>query len=113
MDYGITEHDFWHMTFAEVERAIESKKRIMLHESQEKAAFDYIQAELIGRSVARLYSSTAKYPTLAEVYPSLFNAEEFNKKRQEERDRASAIRFKQFANAYNKNYKGVQEVSNE
>lgn len=28
LDYGITEFDFWNMTLAELERAIESKRRV-------------------------------------------------------------------------------------
>jgi hypothetical protein len=62
------------MTLAEVNRAIESKQRVQKREQQEKASFDYILADLIGRSVARVYSSSNKLPAIEEVYTSIFDA---------------------------------------
>lgn len=97
------------MTLAEIERAIESKKRIKKIEAQEKAAFNYIQADLIGRSIARIYSSTANYPAISEIYPSLFDSEEITQKKQEQKEKLSILRFRQFANSYNKKYKEVQK----
>ena len=69
---GISEHDFWNMTIAEFDRAIASKKRVEKMRAQEQASFDYILADLIGRSIGRIYSSNTKLPELAEAYPSLF-----------------------------------------
>ena len=103
LDYGISEHDFWDMTIAELTRAIASKKRIQKQQAQEKASFDYILADLIGRSISRLYSSSVTVPEIAEVYPSLFDSEEIEEKKQEKRDELSILRFKQFAQTYNKN----------
>lgn len=94
------------MTLAEVIRQIESRKRKQKAEAMEKAAFDYIHADLVGRSVSRIYSSSAHMPTLAEAYPSLFDSEEIQQKQQEKQAELSAIRFKQFAETYNKKYKG-------
>ena len=54
------------MTLAELIRAIESKKRVEKEKAKEKASFDYILADMIGRSVSRIYSSAATLPTLAE-----------------------------------------------
>ena len=76
MDYGLTEYEFWDMTLAEIIRYIESQKRKQLIQAKEKASFDYIQAELIGRSISRIYSASATYPAIEEAYPSLFNTEE-------------------------------------
>ena len=45
-------------------------------EAQEKATYDYILADLIGKSVSRLYSSSNTMPDIAEVYPSLFDSKE-------------------------------------
>lgn len=109
MDYGITENDFWQMTLAEAIRAVESKKRIMLREAQEKAGYDYILADLIGRSVARIHSSAATMPALVEVYPSLFDTEEYEEKKQEKQDELSVLRFKQFAQAFNSKFKEVEK----
>ncbi len=92
------------MTIAELDRLIESKKRIQKREQQDKASFDYILADLIGRSVARLYSSSARMPEISAAYPTLFNSEEIQEKKQEKKDELSVLRFKQFAQAYNKKF---------
>lgn len=90
------------MTISELERLIESKKRVKKIQDQEKASFDYILADLIGRSISRIYSSSATIPDIAEMYPTLFDSEEIQEKKQEKKDELSAARFKQFAQAYNK-----------
>lgn len=87
---------------AEIKRAIESKMRVEQKRQQERASFDYILADLIGRSVARIYSSSNKMPEISAVYPTLFDSEEIQEKKQEKKDELSALRFKQFAQAYNK-----------
>lgn len=92
------------MTLAELTRAIESIKRVKKQEAQQRAVNDYILADLIGRSVARLYSSSAKMPEIAEAYPTLFNAEVIEEERQNKQDEISALRFKQFANFHNKKF---------
>ena len=98
------------MTIAELDRLIESKKRIQKREQQDKASFDYILADLIGRSMARLYSSSARMPEISAAYPTLFDSEEIQEKKQEKKDELSALRFKQFAQAYNKRFD--KEVGN-
>lgn len=111
LDSGISEWDFWDMTLAELERLIESKARVKKREEQERASFDYILADLIGRSISRIYSSSAKMPEMNEVYPSLFDSQEIQEKKQDKQDELSALRFKQFAQAYNK--KMSKEVGKE
>lgn len=98
---GISEHDFWNMTIAEFDRAIASKKRVDRMRAQEQASFDYILADLIGRSISRIYSSNTNLPELAEAYPSLFDTKEIEEHKQQKRDELSALRFKQFANFHN------------
>lgn len=93
------------MTLSEVVRAIESRKRVQVTEAKEKATFDYILADLIGRSMARIHSSANHYPTLAEAYPDLFNSAEVEAEVQARKDELSALRFKQFANSYNNRFK--------
>jgi len=95
------------MTFGEVSRAIESYNRRLKTEEKRKASFDYTLADLIGRSVARIYNSSNSMPTIAEVYPSLFEVEEVEEAVAEKRDTLSALRFKQFAQAFNRKYKEV------
>lgn len=95
------------MTLAEVNRAANSKIRMTKIEDEKKASFDYILADLIGRSVSRIYSSSSKMPSLSEAYPSLFSKEKEEKMIQEKKKELSALRFKQFANSYNAKYKEV------
>lgn len=112
LDYGITESEFWSMTMAEIERVINSKKRVMKIQAQEKASFDYILADLIGRSIGRIYSSSTKIPEIAAVYPSLFDSQEVEEKRAEKKAELSALRFKQFAESFNKKFKKEEGKQN-
>lgn len=102
---GIEEADYWQMTFAELERKLDSIRRVKLREKQEKATFDYIQADLIGRSVARVYNSSNKIPDISEVYPTLFDNQEIQEQKQQKKAELSAIRFRQFAESFNSKYK--------
>ena len=98
------------MTLAEAVRAIESKKRQRKQAEQEKAAFDYILADLIGRSVARVYSSSNHLPQIEEVYPSLFDSEDIKAEKEAKQMELSAIRFKAFAQSFNNRFKGGEKV---
>ena len=95
------------MTLAEVNRAANSKIRMTKIEDEKKASFDYILADLIGRSVSRIYSSSSKMPTINEAYPSLFTQEQVEESVQEKKAELSVLRFKQFANSHNSKYKEV------
>lgn len=92
------------MTLAELNRAVESKKRIQKIEAQEKAYYDYVLGDLIGRSIARIHSSSNHYPAIHEMYPTLFESEVVEEKIQEKKDELSVLRFKQFAQSYNAKY---------
>ena len=46
------------------------------NQEKEKATFDYLLADLIGRSVGRLYNKNNSYPKINEVYSSLFPIDE-------------------------------------
>lgn len=102
------------MTLGELERAIESKRRVNQARLKEKATFDYIQAELIGSSIARIYSSQNRFPSLEEAYFFIFKdseeLKEIEEKRQEQQAELSAIRFRQFADSHNKRFKKVQKA---
>ena len=99
------------MTIAEITRMAKSKQRTTITASKERALFDYLLADLIGKSVSRIYSNSAKMPELYEVYPSLFEQEDIEEKKQEQRDTLSALRFKQFAQSYNKRFKKEEAKS--
>jgi hypothetical protein len=97
------------MTIAEIERSVNSYNRVEKRKRQEKASYDYILADLIGRSVSRIYSSSARMPDISEAYPTLFDTEEVAKSKQAKKDELSVLRFKQFAHSYNSNFKGSEE----
>lgn len=71
---------------------------------QKQANFDYILADLIGRSINRIYSNSVQYPDISEVYPSLFDTEEIQEQRKAKSAELSALRFKQFAQNFNKKF---------
>lgn len=100
------------MTYAELDRAIESKQRVYKQEAKEKASFDYILADLIGRSIARIYNASATLPEVSEVYPTLFDTQEIAEQKQEAIDKLSIARFKQFTQLHNSNFKAVN-ITNE
>lgn len=102
LDEGISEYDFWEMTLAELIRLIESKRRISKIKAQEKAIYDYKLADMIGRSVARIYSDKAEYPKIYEVYPEIFDKDEYQQLEQEYVMNQSAERMLQFAESFNK-----------
>lgn len=101
------------MTPGEFLRAVESKKRVLKIEAQEKATFDYVLADLIGKSIARVYHSSNKMPEISEVYPTLFDSQEVEQKKAEKKAELSALRFKQFAASHNQRFEEVQEKVNE
>lgn len=104
LDADITEAQFWDMTIGELNRAIASKIRRDRARAQEKASMDYALADLIGRSIARIYSSSAKMPEISEVYPSLFDSEELKEQKAQRKAELSALRFRQFAQTHNKHF---------
>lgn len=97
------------MTVGEVKRAFDSFSRVRTRESREKASYDYILADLIARSMARLYSSSATYPDISEVYPTLFDSKEIQEKKVEQKAEISALRFKQFAQSFNQKFEKKKE----
>ena len=101
LDYGISEWEFWDMTIAELTRAVESKKRVLKIQQQEKAFYDYTLADLIGKSISRLYSSSAEMPEIGVVYPTLFDSTEIQQAKHSKKDQLSALKFSQVAQALN------------
>lgn len=96
------------MTVAELTRLIESKNRMERRRVREKANFDYILADLIGRSLARLNNKSATYPDISKVYPSLFDSEEIKEAKAAQKAKLFTAKFKQFAEHHNKK---LQEVA--
>ena len=96
------------MTLLEIERHLEACRRRMKAEQKERAYFDYVLADLIGKSVARIHSKK-RFPEIYKVYPSIFTKEEIEAKKQEINDELSAVRFRQFAQSFNNRFKEVNK----
>ena len=95
------ERDFWEMTFAEINRAIESKKRVMVIEEKRQAVQDYILADLIGYSVSRIHNKNNKMPTLREAYPSLFDTQEDQERTEQQQIEKFKAQLLQFSKSHN------------
>jgi hypothetical protein len=99
------------MTPGEVVRFINSRSRVRHIEAQERASYDYILANLIVKGIGITLGSKEEMPAINTIYPDLFKdvIKEHEEKIQEQKAQLSALRFKQFAQSYNKHYK-KQEV---
>lgn len=95
------------MTIAEIDRAIKSKEKLLRIEAQEKASYDYLQAQLIIKGIAICLGSKESFPQLHEAYPKLFDdvMEKQEEAIQQQKVDISTLRFKQFAQSYNNNFK--------
>lgn len=97
------------MTIGELSRAMRSAQRVRKIQAQEKASFDYVLAQIIGRACGMAFGSIkSEFPDIGSVYPTLFDSEEIKQKKQEKQAELSALRFKQFAESFNKNFKAKE-----
>lgn len=102
------------MTIAELNRAVDSKKRMAKIEAKEQASSSYIQALLIGRVVLSAFDSNITIPKIHEIYPSLFEESKVpEQKLVEQQDLLSALRFKQFADSFNQRYYKEEQTFDE
>lgn len=115
LDFGISEMDFWEMTPGEVDRSIQSKIRVRKIETQERASYDYILANLIVKGVNLSLGGKGEFPSIEEAYPGIFDDRiaARNEEIQEQKMNLSALRFKQFAQSYNRKFKEVPKKINE
>lgn len=114
LDIGIKESDFWEMTIAELNREVESYQRRKIQESKLRASFDYTLAQMIGLSVNRaINGSDSDYPTMEEIYPTLFKEKSSQQAeaKADSKAMAFAIQLKQFSQQHNEkiNKKGVKD----
>jgi hypothetical protein len=113
----MSEFDFWNMTLAELSRWFAAKRKATLLDMKQQAIMDYALADLIGQSMSRLYSSTGKMQKIEEAYSFIFTEEDteaIRKKEEERKAELSALRFKQFADSFNKRFQTPkEEVAND
>lgn len=84
-------------------------KQKQLERQHERACFDYILADLIGRSVARVHGPSNKMPEMSAAYPMLFENEELQEQKRQKQAELSALRFRQFADSFNKRFSEVSD----
>ena len=101
------------MTLAEFDRFVSSRRRVQEREAKEKATYDYILGDLIGRSIARVFDSSNKYPEIYDAYPAFFDKEVIEEQRQEKVQELSAQRFMAFAESFNKKFAEKEGKDNE
>lgn len=103
------------MTPGEVDRSIQSKIRVRKIETQERASYDYILANLIIKGVNLSLGGKGEFPSIEEAYPGIFDDRiaARNEEIQEQKMNLSALRFKQFAQSYNRKFKEVPKKINE
>ena len=97
INLGLDESKFWDMSLAEVM----SWQDGAIYRMKSKAQFDYILADLIGISAGRMMSNDAKYPSIDEVYPNLFEKQEEEHNEEEEVAKNNINRFMEFALKHN------------
>lgn len=98
------------MTVAEITRYTEGATWRLKTQAQ----FDYILANLIGVSVARVVSGEAEFPSIEKVYPTLFTKEEVAEEEQKVKEEEAMItnsknRFLEFALKHNAKMKTKEE----
>ncbi len=106
INLGLDEEKFWEMTVAEIQRYMDGA----IWRYKTRAQFDYILADLTGVSMARIFASNAEFPSIDEVYPTLFEKEAKEKREEEIRITNSANRFMEFALKHNAKVKTQKEV---
>lgn len=105
LDFGIKEFEFWEMTIAELDRYVDSRKRVQQVEAKDRAIHNYIHALLVGKALARVLDENATFPEIEEAYPTLFVENQVKKNViQERKDELSALRFRQFAESFNQKF---------
>lgn len=103
------------MSLAELERALASKMRVKKVEAQERAAFDYIHAQLITKGVNIAFTGKGVLPEYNEVYAALLTddakQEKIQEEKQKKRAELSALRFQLFAQSFNSRFKEGKKSS--
>ena len=84
---------------------MESYNRVRKTQAREKATYDYTLAQIIGRACGMAFGTVkSEFPDISGVYPTLFDSAEIKQRKQEKQAELSALRFKQFAEAFNQKF---------
>lgn len=74
--YGMNINAFYRYTIFEIKTYLNAKIEKENDEFKNQAIVSYRLADMIGASVARLFSKQAKFPKIEKVYPGIFESEE-------------------------------------
>lgn len=102
LELGISEREFWQMTIGELARAMAAIKRRRRADQIERATFDFRQAQAVGHFFAATLNKKNKPPKIEDLYPELFDNDEFRAARDQRRAEAWAQQFKAFMTASDK-----------
>lgn len=103
----MTENEFWDLSLGEIARRLESYQRVKKRDQQEKASFDYVQANLIAKLVGKILGDKSETPKIEDVYPTLFKEEvETEEEPIQSSPEKDAIAFMTFAQQFNKKFEG-------
>ena len=75
LDLNINEDEFLDMSLGEINRKINSYKRIKEEENKNNLFLIHTLAALEATSMSRLFNKNAKYPNLYEAFPKVFEKE--------------------------------------
>lgn len=101
--YGLSEESYWEMSLSDIKSYFKKLNEKQLNETRIAASLQYTHADLIGASVSRLVSKSAKFPPLEKAYPSLFEPvmSEMEIQKQNRRTELSIARMKAYAEKHN------------
>lgn len=103
LQVGINVIGYWYMTYGEIVDTIEAYNENERNRTREVASFNYSLANLIGLSVARLMDDKAKFPSLQEAFPEMFDDIKYEEKQLTQQDPdIMKARFMEFAESHNK-----------
>lgn len=109
LDCGLSEKDFWDMSFDEIMRFKESYKRRYRNETKRTISYLYTLADIAAISLARIHSTSANYPPIDELFPDLFAEDNLAQARFEKEQELSVKRFLQFAQTHNQKLKEAEQ----
>lgn len=102
---GVTEKEFWNMSYGEAIRTIEAYNKREKYNNQRQASNIYILSQLIADNIAPMLSKDHKPREYMEIFGHLYDAEEV-KKQDEEKElkevQLQSAKFKMFAEMQNR-----------
>lgn len=90
------------MTIAEVQRECKANKEIEERRMRNWAHLFHLEPQLIGVAVASLFGSKGDYPEIVDIFPDLFDREEYEERKHQQNMKQAYNNFMAFASQINK-----------